>query len=97
MNAKDMAELLDELRGVVEFDRGRTHAAGVGLAFGVLEHQRLEGHRLALVLPCHKGEEPLVAIPMVTTMGWVQLLPTFSTMSETVCNLTNKRFCSTPP
>ena len=47
--------------------------------------------RLALVLPQYEGEPQLVAIPMSSTMGWVQSPPTFSVMSETVCDLANQR------
>ena len=47
---------------------------------------------LAILPPLYEDEEPLVAIPMSTTMGWVQSPATFCTMSETVCDLTNARF-----
>ena len=47
--------------------------------------------RLALVLPRYPDEAQLVAIPMACTMGWVQSPPTFSTMSETVCDRANHR------
>ena len=46
--------------------------------------------RLSLVLPKYEGETQLVAIPLACTMGWVQSPPTFCTMSETVCDITNK-------
>ena len=46
--------------------------------------------RLALVFPKFPNEEQLVAIPLSTTMGWVQSPPTFCTMSETVCDLANR-------
>ena len=48
--------------------------------------------RLALLLPPYEDEEPLVAIPMSCTMGWVQSPPTFCTMSETACDAANRRF-----
>ncbi len=47
--------------------------------------------RLAIVLPLYEGEEQLVAIPMSTTMGWVQSPPTFCAMSETIADITNAK------
>ena len=45
------------------------------------------------LLPSHHTNEPeFIAIPMGTTMGWVQSPATFCTMSEMVCNLANGRF-----
>ena len=52
--------------------------------------------RLSLVLPKYDGEPQLVAIPMSSTMGWVQSPPTFSSMSETVCDRANARFRRSP-
>ena len=46
--------------------------------------------KLALVLPEYDDEPQLIAIPMSSTMGWVQSPPTFSTMSETICDLANQ-------
>ena len=46
--------------------------------------------RLAIVLPRYEGEPQLIGIPMSTTMGWTQSPPTFSTMSETACDLANR-------
>ena len=46
--------------------------------------------RLALVLPKYEGEPQLIGIPMSSTMGWMQSPPTFSTMSETACDLANR-------
>ena len=48
--------------------------------------------KLALVLPKYNDEPQLIAIPMSTTMGWVQSPPTFSTMSETICDLAKNRY-----
>ncbi|MGL5936963.1 MAG: hypothetical protein ACRCZI_15230, partial [Cetobacterium sp.] len=47
--------------------------------------------RLAVILPRYDGEEQLIAIPMSTTMGWVESPPTFCVMSETVADLSNAR------
>lgn len=52
--------------------------------------------RLAIVLPKYEGEPQLIAIPMSSTMGWQQSPPTFSTMSETVTDETNRRFREQP-
>ena len=52
--------------------------------------------RLALVLPTYPGEPQLIAIPMSSTMGWVQSPPTFSTMSETACDVANQRMIESP-
>jgi hypothetical protein len=53
--------------------------------------------RLALVLPKYEGESQLVAIPLACTMGWVQLPPTFCTMSKTMCDLANHAIQSNKP
>ena len=53
--------------------------------------------RLALVMPRYEGEEPLVAIPLACTMGWVQSPPTFCTMSETICDVANQKIRDRPP
>ena len=52
--------------------------------------------RLAIIMPQYAGEPQLVAIPMSSTMGWTQSPPTFSTMSETIADLTNSSFSSNP-
>ena len=52
--------------------------------------------RLAIIMPRYAGELQLVAIPMSSTMGWTQSPPTFSTMSETIADLTNTSFSSSP-
>ena len=52
--------------------------------------------RLGIILPVYENEEQLIAIPMSTTMGWVQSPPTFCTMSETVADLTNAKQRSSP-
>lgn len=46
---------------------------------------------LAVILPQYNGEEPMVAIPLVLTMGWVNSPPSFCAMSETACDLANAR------
>ncbi len=46
--------------------------------------------RLAVVLPKYENEEQLIAVPLACTMGWTQSPPTFSTMSETTCDLANQ-------
>ena len=44
---------------------------------------------LAVTLPHFEGEEPLIAIPLVLTMGWAQSPSTFTAMSETICDIAN--------
>ena len=51
---------------------------------------------LALLLPKFEGEPQLVAIPMSCTMGWTESPPSFSTMSETVCDEANQTFLQAP-
>ena len=46
---------------------------------------------LSVVLPCHPGELPLVAIPLTLPMGWVKSPPTFSAATEMVADLSNSR------
>ena len=52
--------------------------------------------RLGLLLPRYEGEPQLIGIPMSCTMGWTESPPSFSTMSETVCDVTNKNFKASP-
>jgi hypothetical protein len=51
---------------------------------------------LAIILPRYEGEEQLVAIPMASTMGWVESPPTFCTMSKTVADLANAKTKRSP-
>jgi hypothetical protein len=44
---------------------------------------------LGILLPRIAGEEPLVAIPTVLPMGWVESPPYFCAATETVCDLAN--------
>lgn len=44
---------------------------------------------LAVALPNYEGEEPLIAIPLVLTMGWAESPPTFCALSETIADLAN--------
>ncbi len=46
---------------------------------------------LAVILPQYDGEPPMVAIPLVLTMGWVNSPPTFCSLTETVCDIANNR------
>jgi hypothetical protein len=62
---------------------------GLTSRLGCLQ-RALDCPRLALVLPKYEGEDKLIAIPLACTMGWVQLPPTFCTMSETVRDLANQ-------
>ena len=48
----------------------------------------------ALILSKYAGEPQLITLPMACTMGWVQLPPTFCTMSETVCDEANARIAA---
>ena len=51
---------------------------------------------LALLLPRYDDEPQLIAIPMSCTMGWTESPPTFSTMSETICDDANASFQRSP-
>jgi len=46
---------------------------------------------LATILPTEPGEPQLIAIPTVLTMGWINSPPTFCALTETICDITNKR------
>ena len=50
--------------------------------------------KLGVVFPMEDGEEPLVAFPLVLSMGWKNIPPNFSTATETITNIANKRLCS---
>ena len=45
--------------------------------------------KLAVMMPCYDGETQLAAMPLLLTMGWTKLPPTFSATSETAADLTN--------
>ena len=51
--------------------------------------------KLGLVFPTRSGEEKLVAIPLVTPMGWKNSPPVFSTATETIADLMNARLRDT--
>ena len=44
---------------------------------------------LAVLLPTPQGEEPLVALPLVVTMGLTEALPSFTGTTKTATNLAN--------
>lgn len=50
-------------------------------------------HALAMtvILPAHEGEEPMVAVPLVLAMGWINSPPTFCAVAETACDIANDR------
>lgn len=52
--------------------------------------------RLAALLPKFPDEPQLVAVPLACTMGWVESPPSFCVMSETVCDVTNRRIQADP-
>jgi hypothetical protein len=47
--------------------------------------------KLAVVLPCRPGEEPLIAIPLTLPMGWIESPPAFCAVTETVADVANWR------
>ena len=47
--------------------------------------------KLGVVFPTKKGEEPLMAFPLVLPMGWSNSPPIFSTATETIADLANQR------
>ncbi len=51
--------------------------------------QASDAPMLGVTLPHYEGEEPLIAIPLVRTMGWAESPPTFCSMSETIADLAN--------
>ena len=55
--------------------------------------------KLGVVFPTEKGEEPLMAFPLVLPMGWSNSPPAFSTVTETIADLANTRIATqeTPP
>ena len=56
--------------------------------------------KLGVVFPTEPNEEPLVAFPLVLPMGWSNSPPIFSTATETIADLANRRLqqqVSPPP
>lgn len=53
--------------------------------------QATEAPALAVTLPQAAGEPPLVAIPLVLPMGWVESPPAFCSATETIADLGNSR------
>jgi hypothetical protein len=47
--------------------------------------------KLAVSIPSLKGEEPLLAFPLVLPMGWTEYPPYFCAATETVTDLANQR------
>lgn len=47
--------------------------------------------QLAVLLPQMIGEEPMVAIPLVLPMGWINSPPYFSAVTETAADVMNRR------
>lgn len=47
--------------------------------------------KLAVILPRYQGMPPLIAIPLVITMGWTNSPPTCCSLSETICDDVNSR------
>ena len=52
--------------------------------------------QLAITLPHCESKEPLVAVPMALTMGWVDSPMSFCVMSETTADEANRRFALAP-
>jgi hypothetical protein len=50
-----------------------------------------EALAFSVLLPEYDGLPPLVAIPLALTMGWINSPPTFTSMSETICDVANNR------
>jgi hypothetical protein len=73
-----------------KFGPPKTHKQDLKDGFSRLFLRALDCLRLALVLPKLEGEPQLIATPLPCTMGWVQSPPSFSVMSETVCDLANQ-------
>jgi hypothetical protein len=55
--------------------------------------------KLAVSIPSLKGEEPLLAFPLVLPMGWTESPPYFCAATETVTDVANQRALNnwTPP
>ena len=47
--------------------------------------------KLGVALPVAPGQVPLVAFPSAVPMGWVESLPYLTTLTETVCDLSNAK------
>lgn len=45
--------------------------------------------KLGVVFPTRRGQEPLVALPLVLPMGWKNSPPIFTTATETIADLAN--------
>ena len=46
--------------------------------------------RLGVVFPTKPGSDPMVAVPLVLPMGWVNSPPAFSTGTETIDDVANE-------
>lgn len=54
---------------------------------GLVPHAIL---KLAVIFPRYPGEEQMVALPLVLPMGWVESVPYFCSVTETVADLVNR-------
>ena len=79
-----------------KFGPVRANKQDIKDAFYRMFLRALDCLHLALILPRYEGETQLVAVPLATTMGWVQSPPTFCAMSETVCDVANANFKADP-
>ena len=46
--------------------------------------------KLGVVFPTNPGEEPLIAFPLVLSMGWTDSPPIFPIATETITDLTDQ-------
>ena len=72
---------------------GTTYLAKYDVKDGFYRVMIRPEHALAMtvILPTYEGEEPMVAVPLVLTMGWINSPPTFCAVTETACDIANDR------
>ena len=72
---------------------GPVHLAKIEFADGFyrVQVQIRDIPKLGVALPVTPGCEPLVAFPLTLPMGWVESPPFFTVLTETVCDIANRR------
>ena len=72
---------------------GPVHMSKIDIADGLYRVwlQVADVVKLGVALPVPASHPPLVAFPLALPMGWVKSPPYFTTLTETICNLSNAK------
>ena len=81
------------LKRIVEADRrfGPNYLSKIDIADGFYRVwlRVADIPKLDIVLPTTQNQPPLIAFPLALPMGWVELPPYFTVLTETACDIAN--------